>query len=544
MANTQKLPSPSSLPWQTKTKPMHVASKPSLTAAATLLSPRPVGRPAKQSAGRIRDITSTYYRSIDLGWQTEVFAAYGQIPELHYLMNSVARAASQALILPDTTASSDGPESATTSATNPSRPNDALPVGTAFRMALLLSLVGECYLISRKDDLDIQNIDVLSPLEVRWDRNTGLATLPGSWGVYNPTNLRVNDMRLTRVHQPDAAVWLRADSSVRAALPILRELIGHTMSISATTDSRIVGAGLFYYPAGMGAAPPPDGVGTRQDADMPLGDALLEAFSEGIENQGSAAARVPVMAEIPDEVQGDKQIGFIDFATKHDAEIPGLIDQDIRRLAIGLDAPAEVLLGLQNTTSHFATWAVQDDYVRMHISPLLELMVDGVDVHVQSKHTFDLSPLQRRPNLGVEAIQIFDRGELSGRSLRLANNFTDEDAPTGTDEDFEKTVDEHMWAAVHKSPSLFQTPGLPAVRDQIRAALKRETPENSIYPSQPVDISVDEVPRGPGGAPVPDRDDPRQAPPAAAPRTATPRADGSPNGGSKGRPTDLPSTNT
>ena len=91
--------------------------------------------------------------------------------------------------MPDASTSSDGPESATTSATNPSRPADALPVGTAFRMALLLTTVGECYLVSRRDDLSLTGIDVLSPLEVVWDYQTGIARLPAQWGFYNSNNI-------------------------------------------------------------------------------------------------------------------------------------------------------------------------------------------------------------------------------------------------------------------------------------------------------------------------------------------------------------------
>ena len=541
---TPTLPSPSSLPWQSNNQSVAIrtAKMQSLQAAATVLSPRPVGRPAK-NVNSIRDLAAMYARSRDLSWQTEAVAADGQIPELHYVMSSIARATSQALIVPDASESSDGPESATTSATNPSRPDNALPVGTAFRMARLLSLVGECYLISPKNDTSLKAIDVLSPLEVVWDRATGVARLPGAWGVYYPAQLERNTFRLTRVHQPDTAVWIRADSSVRAALPVLRELIGHTLAISAVIDSRIVNAGLFYYPAGMGAAPPPDGTGEKHDADMPLGDALMQAFETPLDNQGNASARVPVMAEIPDDVDSDKQIGFIDFATAQDAATQGLIDQCIRRMAIGLDAPAEVLLGLQNTTSHFATWAVQDEFIRQHIEPLLELMVDGIDVHTLTKHTFDVSPLQRRPNLGVEAIQLYDRGVLSARSVLLANGFTDEDAPADPAKDFDKAAWEKLEAMIQKSPSLAQTPGLPAVLAQIKACMKGESPENAIYPGHSVDVSEDETPRA-AGAPINDKDDPRAAPPAAAPRTATPRADGSPNGGSKGRPADLPSTNT
>lgn len=542
---TPSLPSATSLPWNNGTRATHVVARPkSLQAAATLLSPRKVGRPSTASK-TVRNAENQQVISRDLSWQTEVFAAFGQIPELHYIITSIARAASQALILPDSSASSDGPESATTSATNPNRPADAVPVGTSFRMALLLSLVGECYLVSWRNNTDVDSIEVLSPLEVVWDRASGTARLPRAWGVYNPTNISANKVRLTRVHVPDAALWDRADSASRAALPVLRELIGLTMATSACIDSRIVSAGLFHYPSSAAAAAPPDGSGEKHDADMPLGDALLEAFETSIDQQGSASARVPVMVELPDEVDGDS-IGFIDFAVKFDAMTVELINTALRRLAVGMDAPAEIVLGMQNTTSHFATWAVQDDFVRQHIAPMLELMVDGIDVHTETKHTFDLSPLQRRPNLGVEAIQLFDRGELSGRSMRLANSFTEEDAPTGKDEDFDRAAWENLMALLHKSPSLAQTPGIPAVLDQIKAAMKGETPENAIYPSQPVVVSADEVPRGPGmpEASVPGRDDPRAAPPAAAPKTATPRADGSPNGGSKGRPADLPSTNT
>lgn len=556
---TPNLPSPSALPWTPGARvplgtvgvsPGNARPLKTLTAAATSLNKKR-GRPRKgtstvESNGLLR-YGRGVNRGMDLNWQQEVFAAFGQVPELHYAINQVARSTAQALIVPDNSASTNGPEAPSTSATSPSRPADAIDEAIVYRAAQLANLVGEYYMVSWRNDPDPNNVEIFSPLELVWDRD-GTATLPRNWGIYNPAS--PGNLRVTRVHVPDAAIWERADSAARAALPILREIIGLTMYVSSALDSNFVSAGILTYPSSAEVSSGTTDNPGEYDDDVPLGDALFEAGTNAMQNPGTAASHLPTMVMIPDEFVGKDAIQHITFATPLDAQAGTLREELIKRLSVGLDVPVEVLAGMQNSASHFASWSVADDYVRMTLSPLLTLIVAGFEVHTERKWTFDTSPLNRRPNLSVEAVQLYDRGVISEKSLRYSIGFTDDDAPESPDANFEAAVNEKLWSIVKDSPSVLQTPGLPAVRAQIVAVFKGESPENSIYPGHAVDVSADEAPRGAGapndqnlpGAPVPARDDPRMAPPAAKPSVATPRSDGSPQGGSKGLPHNLPST--
>ena len=58
----------------------------------------------------------------------------------------------------------------------------------------------------------------------------------------------LDEVWLIRVWRPHPRKWWEADSPTRASLPVLRELVGLTMHISAQVDSRLAGAGLLVVP--------------------------------------------------------------------------------------------------------------------------------------------------------------------------------------------------------------------------------------------------------------------------------------------------------
>lgn len=506
--------------------------------AATRLSPRPVGRP--QGGAALGVTTQAYMRSADSAWQAEVFAAYDQIPELRYTVNEISRATARCIVVPDTDARS-GPEKPSTSRTSPTPPANAFPVSIVFRIAQLLTLVGECFLVSRLKVTGPAEIAVLSPVEIK--RTSLYWELPAPWGIYDPKN--PGNLRITRIHNPHPGCWERSDSAPRSLLPVLRELIGLTMHVSASIDSRLAGAGVFMYPMSAEVAAPSGDSSGQYDEDLPLGDAFMQAAITPISDRDTAAANAPILMGVPDDIN-EGLVKHITFATPLDAQVHALRDECIRRMALGMDAPPEVLLGMQNTASHFDTWAVQDDKVRTHIIPLLELIIEGVTVHMQKRYTFDVSPLQQKPNLGPEAIQAYDRGEISGESLRAAVGFSEEDAQSHAPT--HENALAMTFTLFQKSPSLAQTPGLPAVYAQCMAILKGEAPENAIYPGQAIEVSEAETPRAPDDdLNEPDtngRENPRSAPPASKPRTDAPRSDSSPDRGAGGRPRQRPSTGT
>lgn len=500
--------------------------------AATKIYPKRRGRPSSVEKVFVYD-----RKTSDLSWQHEIFAAYDQVGELRYTVNALARGASRAILQKDSSPRT-GPEKPATSVASPSKPRNALPAQITMRAALLYQLVGEFYIVSRRN-ASLFELDVLSPVEVIWDANNGTARLPGAWGIYDSRGSGFQNIRLTRVHNPHPAYWTRSDCAPRTALPILRELIGLTMQISACIDSRLAGAGVFVYPMSAEVRAAPGDTATDDDEDLPLGDALMSSMMEPMENRDTASAHVPILLGLPDEALAKDATKHLTFATPLDEQAPVIREQCIRRLALALDAPAEVLLGMQNTTSHFATWATQDDTIRTHIEPLLEALVEGFGTHLDEVWTYDVSPLKRRPNVSAEAVQLFDRGQLSGEALRLANGFVESDAPVTAEEDLNKAAWEKLDALIQKSPSLAQTPGIPAVLAQIKAALRGDDPDNALYPGHDVAVSEAETPRAPDDE-ANGREEPRATPPAAAPSTEEPTSEGAPNRGARGRPVPQP----
>lgn len=283
---------------------------------------------------------------------------------------------------------------------------------------------------------------------------------------------------LIRIWQPHPRRSFEADSPVRATLPILRELIGLTMHVSALIDSRLAGAGILLLPTSAtvlgGTAPEDD-----QEED-PTVAALIESMITPIKDRDSAASVVPLILTAPDE--SVDAIRHITFASPLDAAAKDLRDEAIRRLALGLDMPPETLLGL-GTSSHWNAWAVQEDTVKLHLIPgvsllaaavikeflhpvLLELGLSEDEVY---KYSFECvaDDLVARPNHFDEALELFKVDAITMPALLAAGGFDITDMPE-QQESFDRAVAVAL-KAVAINPSLFQDPGLPNLVSQLRA---------------------------------------------------------------------------
>lgn len=247
---------------------------------------------------------------------------------------------------------------------------------------------------------------------------------------------------LIRVWNPHPRRQWLADSAARAALPVLRELVSLTMHISAQTDSRLAGAGILVVPASAKRAIAVAS-GIDPDAeDDPFTEALMEAMQTALTDRSSAAAVVPLVITVPDESTGLFQ--HITFSTPLDAEARNLRDEAIRRLALSLDAPPELLLGVGDM-NHWGAWLVQEDVVASHIEPPLALICDaittqylhpvlieqGMDPQEAEEYVvwYDVSHLIQRPTRLADAIQLHAVDAISDEALRSAGGFSDEDAP-------------------------------------------------------------------------------------------------------------------
>jgi hypothetical protein len=325
----------------------------------------------------------------------------------------------------------------------------------------------------------------------------------GKWRVNNKVlDIDPDDVLVIRIWRPDPEKPWQAISPAQAVLPILGEIYGLTQHVAAQIDSRLAGAGILLVPSEMTFPPPPPVEGAEQreanDAED-LMRVLAEAMQTSIQNREDASALVPIVIKAPYEAIA--AIKHLTFWTELDEHAIALRNEAIRRLALGLDIPPEVLQG-QSESTHWSAWAADESTIKAHAEPLLKLVTtalaagylrpllsdEGITSDTLRAFSIDAdtSEMRLRPNRSTEALELYDRGELNGESLRRETGFGEEDAQTDQD---------RIAFYLRKVASGSTTPEL--VEAALRAlGVELEVPQ-----------LVDQLPTGTEGRPAPSLED-------------------------------------
>lgn len=196
---------------------------------------------------------------------------------------------------------------------------------------------------------------------------------------------------LSRIWRPDPRRSWLAWSPTKAALPILREIVRMSQNIEGAGKSRQAGNGVLLLPAEISMPPaappvaapnpdapslPPPPVPVAQFASPgEIRAAIQEAMSTGIADPSSAAALVPIILQGKGE-HLDK-IRHLKFDSEVSEKAQAAREAAVRRLAMTLDMPPEVLLGLADL-NHWSLYGVEEEAVRWHASPEMELICDSL----------------------------------------------------------------------------------------------------------------------------------------------------------------------
>ena len=309
-----------------------------------------------------------------------------------------------------------------------------------------------------------------------------------------------------RVSQPD--------SSCRGALRPLRQLSLLDDHIEATALSRLAGAGLLILPTEVEFAPikrdvdpddpdaQPDGATTDDFVEV-----MIDTFTPAIVDRGSAAAVVPLAIRVPGEYV-DK-VKHLTFWTEFSDVVLDLGERAIKRLALALDMPPEVVTGVSGM-NHWGTWRVQEEAITLHIEPLaliichtltkgylrpalLALGHEPVDVD-QFLIGVDPTNLTVRPDLSDDTLAAWDRIEASSATLRREIGLSESDAPTPAER-----RERIILRAIDRSPQLASAL-LPELGIQI-AAIENE----QRFPIEPTETTPERQIGGPpdsNGQPV------------------------------------------
>lgn len=404
---------------------------PSLTAAAA--PPRRTGRTAQ----------TQFLRKPDK-WQNEVWGYYDSLGEFNYgiwwLSNMLSRVRLRAAKLqPDV----DEPEIQT------SGPAAELMMrfgggvtGQAQimkRLTVQLSVPGEGYLIGEEVGTDAKKRErwmVRSVDEVR-------AQSGGYYVIDEESVTSGQDWRplaenhfVHRVWRPHDRYYHLADSPARSARDIMRELELVNRKIAAEYLSRLASAGLLALPDDI-VFPVREEL---SEADNPLVAEFIEIAATAIDKPGTASSVIPIPFTGPPE--SIDKIKHIDFTLKIDEKIIEKRDSAIKRLATKLDMPAEILLGMGDV-NHWGAWQLEEGALKTHIAPVAELICDSLTqgyliprLEASGEDPtdwvvwYDMSELALRPDRSANALEAYDRLELSSGALRRELGFDEDDKPT------------------------------------------------------------------------------------------------------------------
>lgn len=396
----------------------------SLLAAAVNLSDTPVGWRAREGED---------------SWQKEAWYFYDAVGELRFATNWLANAVS----LADMYVAEVDP--ATGLITGPTENAQAQQIlksifgGAAKRsqaqgtMALNWQVAGEVFILIRSRRNQDDEWLVLSSTEV--------SERGGNFSYSDPvTGARIEmdpstDM-LIRLWSPHPRYQSHADSPVRAALPILKEIERTSMNIASRLDSRLSGSGVWIIPKEI------DFPGGDDTPEGPQGvmDTLMRAASASLNNPGQASSQVPIIFEAP----GDQVANFSyqTFATELTAEVLELRPAAIRRLATTMDISAEIIEGMGGA-NHWSAWQIEEGVYKIHIAPLLDRFADALTIQYlqlalaaagvadPEKYViaFDTTAIRTRPNRQAELLELHDRLLVSDEALRSEAGIPDDDIP-------------------------------------------------------------------------------------------------------------------
>ena len=386
-------------------------------------------------------------------WQHRVWELYDTVPEFHYIITYFANLVSKAII----TVEKDGKPTTDAKAVEALADLFGGPEGQKEMLRMYsthLQMSGDCWTVAIPGGKNTAD---------EWDvySNTVVKSTSEGYRVEGededvPANALV--MRMWRKHPLRPK---KGDSAARSVIPILTELHGLTMRIAADIDSRLTGNGILFLPSEVSFP----SVGTRKDEDGNevaartgadgIMDLLIEVAAISMGNQDSASAKIPLVMQM----QGDQiaNIRHETFWSEFDEQTKPLREEAIRRLALGMDTPPEVLTGTGDM-NHWSAWQMEEAAIKAHADPLLELITasldegylwpylegSGMSAEDARAYSFgtDTAEMRLRPNRSKEALELYDRGELNPVALRRETGFDETDAmdPAQKKEWFTKKV--------------------------------------------------------------------------------------------------------
>jgi hypothetical protein len=314
------------------------------------------------------------------------------------------------------------------------------PEGQAEMLRMLgihMTVAGEGYIIGVSNDNDelADEWMVIASTELKYDGASSYKI--GSDPIED------SDPLVIRCYRKHPRKPKQANSPSRPLLDILQEIYKLTQHVAAQLDSRLAGAGLLLLPQEISFPNGPSSDSNEDQSQQQRAaaflDELMQTMALAIQDRSDPSALVPIILQAPGEFL-DK-IQNLTFWSELDGKSVELRKEAIGRLAMGMDMPPEVLTGTGDM-NHWGSWQVEEASIKSHTEPLLKIITseltkkflhplieDEVPEEELSSYTFeaDTSEMRLRPNRSKEAMELYEKGEISATVLLRENGFDEAD---------------------------------------------------------------------------------------------------------------------
>lgn len=315
-------------------------------------------------------------------------------------------------------------------------PDDAIPNGPEFERWMVLS--------SEEIRPARRKVRGENVFEIREGEGENQANDAMFWRPISPDSLVV------RFWRPDAQYGWRADSPTLHSLGALTELDLANKRILANLMSRLVGNGILLYDKGRLSIPDQGPPAEGAEAVDNFAKLLVDVASQAIADPMSPAAGIPIpigwSAQDMDGFDPKMLMQVIKFGDATDEKLIAQRESAIKRVATTMNTPQEVMLGMKGLND-WSVAQIEEGAVRTNVSPDAELICHslttgflypmlraaGAELTGPSGGRlvvwYDPTAITVRPDRSKNALDAYDRFELTGSALRLEAGFSDEDAP-------------------------------------------------------------------------------------------------------------------
>ncbi|MFU8873209.1 hypothetical protein [Micromonospora sp. SL4-19] len=403
-----------------------------------------------ESSGSLRKVTKQQ-------WQDEAWRHYEECGEFAFLVDLIAKAMGRARLyitqVDDEGRPMETPDQA------PAGVNETFLGGPGPQAELLrdagiqLGVPGECYLIGEPErDAEGKATDrerwFIASVEELTER-AGKYVLDQGDGA---RELEPEETVIVRIWVPSPRKHALPSSQVQSNRRVLRLIERLTQYVQSQIDSRLAGAGILLLPNELSFVAPEQ----EEDAEDGVSSflsTLTEAMTTAVKDRDSVAALVPIVVQGPAEHL--EKARLMSFATELSSAVPAMLDGAIRRLALGLDAPPEMLLGMTQA-NHWGAWMTDEATIKYHVESKLELFcaalteqmlwpaLEGAQGVADPRRWivwYDTSELTQTPDKGADAKDLYGLGELSGDALRRETGFGDDDKPTDEERELRRLLE-------------------------------------------------------------------------------------------------------